>query len=132
MSNEISNTLALIAGIGMLLFGGGGVAAYIKQRRDSKSGVRQDNRADGDSLNARAIAIVESQFNFLVKPLQEKVTGLEESVTKLQLEIESTKSKYWKAVTHIRTLYAWIAKHMPADVETTIVPPPPVELAEDI
>lgn len=132
MPSTVSDWLAFIAAAGIFLFGGGGVIAWVKQRRDSKNGIKQESRADNDSLNAQAIAIVENQFNFLVKPLTEKVERLESQVKELTTEADSQRTKYWKAVTHIRTLYAWIAKHMPAEIETTIVPPPPVDLADDI
>lgn len=132
MPNGTSEWLLIVGALGMFLFGGGGVIAWLRQRRDSKDGVRQENRADIDSLNAQAIAIVENQFNFLVKPLMEKVTGLERQVEELKTLAESTRTKYWKAIAHIRTLYAYIANHMPADVEQTKVPAPPLDLADDI
>lgn len=132
MPNGFSDWLALVAGIGILLTGGGGVVAWMKQRRDAKNGIRQETRADEDSLNARAIAIVESQFTFLVKPLQEKVDELETKVKDLTTEVEAQKTKYWKAITHIRLLYSYIAKHMTNELETTPPPPPPAELAGDI
>ena len=132
MPSGLSDWLTILAAVGIFLTGGGGVVAFLKQRRDAKNGIRQESRADVDSLNARAVAIVESQFIFLVKPLQEKVTGLEQKVELLQTEVEAQKTKYWKAVTHIRNLYAYIAKHMTSELEKTPPPPPPAELAGDI
>ena len=130
--DEWSDWIGLVAAIGMLLFGGGGVVVIFKQRADAKNGIREQNRSDIDSLNARAVAIVENQFNFLVTPLKEEVTQLKAEVKELKTEAESTRTKYWKAITHIRTLYAYIAKHMPTDVVTTPVPAPPEDLANDI
>lgn len=132
MPNGVSDWLAIISVASIFLFGGGGVVAWMKQRRDSKNGVRQESRADNDSLNAQAIAIVENQFNYLVKPLTEKVDGLETKIKDLEAQVDKMTSKYWKAISFIRTLYAWIAKHMPSDVETTLVPAPPTELVDDI
>ena len=132
MPNGVSEWILIAGALSMLLFGGGGVVAWMKQRRDAKAGVRQENRADVDSLNAQAIAIVENQFNYLVKPLKEEVDKLKGEVKELRTEAENTRTKYWKAITHIRVLYSWIAKHMPAEVEVTMVPAPPEDLADDI
>jgi hypothetical protein len=132
MFDELSDWLALGAAVGMLLFGGGGVVAWRKQHADAKNGVRNENRADVDSLNARAVAIVETQFNFLIQPLQEEVAGLKTEVKSLRIEVESYKTMYWKAVTYIRQLTGWIARHMPMELEQTEIPTPPVELLKDI
>lgn len=131
MPNGVSDIAVIFTAVGVLLFGGGGVVAWVKQRRDSKNGVRQENRADVDSLNARAIAIVETQVEYLIKPLTEKVKGLETDVAILRTEVQNAKTKYWKAVNHIRNMYAWIAKNHSPDIAAT-VPPPPAELADDI
>lgn len=123
----------LVTGIITVAFGGGGIAALVKARSDVRNGVRDSSRQDTDSLNARAIAVVETQFNYLVKPLQDKVNGLESKVETLKVEIEDAKTKYWKAVSHIRTLYTWISRHIPVDLdESTAVPAPPADLAGDI
>lgn len=124
------NTTVLVLTIVVsALFGGGGVVAFLRARDDNKRGVRGDTRADTDSLSARAVAIVESQFTFLVKPLQDKVDGLETKVTHLQEEADKQRAKYWSAITYIRKLYGWIAYTHPNNVD---FPQPPEDLADDI
>lgn len=131
--NLLGDWLGYAAAIVALLFGGGGIAAYFKQRQDTKRGVHQETRADVDSLNARAIAIVESQFTYLVKPLQDKVGLLETNVKSLETELKTHRALYQSAVTHIRTLYTWIARHWPTDLpESTEIPRPPADLAADV
>lgn len=125
--------IAILTLVSTLLLGGGGVVAIYQARVGAKQGIREGNQKETDSLNARAIAIVETQFTFLVQPLQDKVVTLETRVQGLQTEIDTQRSKYWKAITHIRTLYSWIARHIPTDLdETTQVPAPPADLAGDI
>lgn len=115
--------------IAMGVFGGGGLVAYLKNRSDAKRGIHQETRADTDALNARAIAIVESQFQYLVKPLQDKVEGLETKVATLEIEAELQRNKYWGAIRYIRKLYAW-ASTQPVDRGT--MPQPSEDLAKDI
>lgn len=133
MPNSLSDWVAVVAAVAMILFGGGGIGAWLKQRHDQKNGVRQENRADVDSLNARAVAIVESQFNYLVKPLQDRIQSLTDDVTRLDTEVRLHRALYQSALELIRTLYAWIARHMPSDlVETTEIPKPPADLVNDL
>ena len=133
MPSSLADWVGVIAAAAMIFFGGGGIGAFIKQRHDSKNGVRQENRADVDSLNSRTVAILESQFNYLVKPLQDSVAGLRDDVTRLDQQVKMHRALYLSAIEHIRTLYAWIARHIPSDIsETTDVPKPPSELVEDL
>lgn len=110
-------------------FGGGGLVAFLKTRDDAKKGIRQESRADVDSLNARAVAIVESQFQYLVKPLQDKVDGLDKKVEYLSKEVEVQKNRYWTAIRLIRKLYTWITVNYP---DRNDVPQPSSDLAKDI
>lgn len=133
MPENLNEWVGLATAAALILFGGGGIAAWIKQRSDAKQGVRQENRGDTDSLNARAVAMLETQFNYLVKPLQDKVNGLEGDVIRLNEEVKAHAALYKIAVKHIKVLYNWIARHMPADIqEVAEVPAPPIELANDI
>jgi len=132
MPDEWNEWIALISGIAILIFGGGGVVAWIKQRSDARLGVRQENRSDTDSLNARAVAMLETQFNYLVKPLQDKVGGLETEVASLKEEVETHAALYKIAVKHIKVLYNWIARHMPSELDPTEIPAPPTELVNDL
>ena len=110
-------------------FGGGGIVAFIRSRDDAKKGIRQESRADIDSLNARAVAIVESQFQYLVKPLQDKVEGLEKRIESLSRDNEVQRNKYWQAIRFIRKLYTWISVHYPDRID---VPQPPAEISDDV
>lgn len=130
MPETFSDWLSIATVIGMVLFGGGGVIAWFKLREDSKKGVRQENRSDSDSLNAKAVAIVEMQFNYLVKPLQSELDSVRNKVEQLQMEVASHKARYDLAIAHIRKLYAWFAAHLPGTDK--VPPPPPIELAGDI
>lgn len=132
MPNELTSWASLISVLFLAIFGAGGLAAWIKQRSDAKNGVRQENRSDTDSLNARAVALVENQFNYLVKPLQQKVDGLEADVVRLNEEVKTHAARYQMAVKHIKVLYTWIARHMPNELDQTEIPAPPVELAADL
>lgn len=134
MLSEISDWLSVISVVGLILFGGGGLLAWFKYRSDRKQGVRQENRADVDSLNVRAVAMIETQFTYLVKPLKEEIEGLRLNVKDLEKEVKAHRALYQIAVTHIRALYAWISQHMPTDAIHKVpdVPPPPPELAEDL
>lgn len=132
MPDEWNEWVALISGIAILIFGGGGVVAWLKQRADAKQGVRQENRSDTDSLNARAVAMLETQFNYLVKPLQDKVGGLETEIASLKEEVKTHAALYKIAVNHIKVLYNWIARHVPSELDQTEIPAPPTELVNDL
>lgn len=112
-----------------VVFGGGGVAALIKARADRRKGVREDSRADVDSLNARAIAISQAQFDLLVTPLKNEVGELKTEVRELKTEVDNQKNKYWDAVTYIRSILVWLSRHFP---DRTDFPQPSSSLAEDI
>jgi hypothetical protein len=126
---DIGDWATIIGAVTLLLFGGGGVAAWLKQRQDNKNGVRQENRSDTDSLNARAVALVESQFNYLVKPLQEKLGHMEVELEKLRADLKVNQKLYRLAAEYIQVLLGWIALKLPDAHDR---PPIPVELAEDV
>jgi len=119
----------VILGVLTLVFGGGGIAALIKARADKRKGIREDSRADVDSLNARAIAISQAQFDLLVTPLKTEVVELKSEVKNLRAEVDAQKDKYWDAVTYIRAVLLWISRHFP---DRTDFPQPSANLAEDI
>ncbi len=133
MPESISDWIGTIAGIGMILFGGGGFLAWRKFHNDKKVGVQQETRADVDSFNARAVAMIETQFNFLVKPLQEELVRVNTKLELLQKEVQVHKDLYGAALLYIRVLYDWIARHLPkTDLEEDDVPRPPPTLADDL
>lgn len=126
---EGAGVAEIVIGILTILFGAGGVVAFYKARVDSRKGVREDSRADVDSLNARAIAISQAQFDLLVTPLKTEVGELKMEVKTLRDEVEAQKNKYWDAVTYIRAILLWISRHFP---DRTDFPQPSADLAEDI
>lgn len=132
MPESISDWVIIIGAIGLFVFGGGGVIAWFRLRDDSRKGVRQENRSDSDALNAQAVALVETQFNYLVKPLQIELQAVRDEVARLNTEVRAHRAMYDLAVTHIRTLYNWIKKHMTAEMELSPPPAPPVELLGDL
>lgn len=116
----------------MGLAGGGGIVAWFRLRHDKRIGVAQQEVAEDDALSNRWKAIIEAQTKSLLEPMQTRLRDVEGKVTDLEGQLGESKRKYWSAITHIRTLYNWIARHMPDDIEQTQVPAPPVALAEDI
>ena len=126
---EWSDWVAVVGAIGLFLFGGGGLVAWLRLRDDSKKGVRQDNRSDSDALNAQAVALVENQFNYLVKPLQDELGRVNVKVKELETEVKTRKAKYTLSIAHFVALYAWIKTHVPGE---KLPPPPPDLLAEDL
>jgi len=115
-----------------MVFGGGGIAAWVKVRYDKRLGVAQQETAEHDSLASRWRAIIETQTKALLEPMTLRIGTLEGKVSTLESELAASRRKYWIAISHVRTLYAWISRHMPEDVEQTQVPAPPATLVDDI
>lgn len=133
MEAEFAGWLPWVASLGTLLLGGGGVAAWYRIRVDKKLGVSTENRADSDSLNAQAVAMIETQFTYLVKPLKEEITSLRDDVKRLKEESRIREALYRIAIRHIEDLYRWIVRHMPIDVqESTETPKLPTELSGEV
>lgn len=121
-------TLAIVS----LLVGSGGIGALWKIRHDRRAGVAQQELAEDDSVAIRWRAIIETQTKSLLEPMQKRLAEVEEEVRSVKVELADSRRKYWSAISHIRTLYTWISRHLPPDVETTQIPEPPATLAEDI
>lgn len=115
-----------------LLLGGGGIAALFKVRHDKRIGVAQQETAEDDALSNRWKAIIETQTKVLLEPMRTELGEVKAEVRALRVDLETSRRKYWSAISHIRTLYTWISRHMPPDIETTQIPEPPATLAEDI
>lgn len=128
-SNDwLAPTVSILA----LLLGGGGIGAIWKARHDAKQGVAQQEVAEDDALSNRWRAIIETQTKSLLEPMQKRLGEVETEVATLKVELETSRRKYWSAISFIRTLYTWISRHLPPDIETTQIPEPPATLAEDI
>lgn len=124
----LTPTIAILT----LILGGGGIAALLKVRHDKRMGVAQQEAAEDDALSNRWKAIIEAQTASLLEPMTRRLVTLEEKVGTLESDLALSRRKYWSAISHIRTLYNWIARHLPEDVSQTQVPAPPATLAEDI
>lgn len=79
-------------------------------------------------------AIVQAQTEALVQPLREEIAALRGEVQLLRVEtttlreqVETHRTRYWRAITYIRALLAW-ARHP----SSSDAPSPPAELAVDI
>lgn len=118
--------------VATLLLGSGGVVAWRRLTHDRRIGVAQQETAEDDALSNRWKLIIEAQTKSLLEPLQTRLRDVEAKVGDLETELAASRKKYWSAVAYIRTLYNWIARHLPEDIEQTQVPAPPATLAEDI
>lgn len=124
----LAPTIALVT----FLLGGGGIVAWVKVINDRRMGVAQRETAEHDSLSSRWRAIIETQTKALLEPMTARIGSLEEKVDGLEAELEASRRKYWIAISHLRTLYTWISRHMPDDIEQTQIPAPPATLVDDI
>ena len=121
---------AIISALVTALLGTGGIAAWKKARDDRKKGIDDGVRADFDAVNARALAMLDAQVAHLITPLTARLEELEREIETLTKKFEDQKSKYWKAIIHIRHLDTWISKHLPDQSDGK--PGVPTELIEDI
>jgi hypothetical protein len=132
MNDAVAPWLPVLIAIVTGLLGSGGVAAWMKQRHDKKVGIASLEAAEDEALANRWRAIIETQTKALLEPMQKRLADVEAEVTTLKVELEGARRKYWSAISYIRTLLTWIARHMPDDVEQTQVPSPPTTVVEDI
>ena len=115
-----------------LLFGAGGIVAWRRLSHDKKIGVAQQEAAEDDALANRWKQIIDAQTATLLEPMTRRLVVLEEKVSTLEGELEASRRKYWSAVSYIRILLTWIARHLPPDIEQTAIPTPPANVTEDI
>lgn len=126
-----SPVFTFIVGIATVLFGAGGIVAWRRLTHDKKIDVAQTEIAEDDAIVARWQNIIESQTKNLLEPLQVRLRDVEGKVAALEEELALSRRKYWSAISYIRTLLTWIAKHMD-NLEHTEVPTPPTSVVEDI
>jgi hypothetical protein len=115
-----------------LLAGTGGFVAWRRLAHDKKMGVAQQEVAEDDALAKRWQAIIEAQTKALLEPMTLRLKDVEDKVKLLEGELEASRRKYWSAVSYIRILLTWIARHMPDNIEATSIPTPPANVTEDI
>lgn len=126
-----SPLFTFIVGVATVLFGAGGIVAWRRLTHDKRIDVAQQEIAEDDALVARWQSIIESQTKNLLEPLQVRLRDVEGKVAALEEELAASRRKYWSAISYIRTLLTWIAKHMDS-VDDTQVPNPPANVVEDI
>ena len=114
------------------LFGSGGIAALIKSRHDRNMGIAQQELSEDIASDSRWERLIEVQTKSLLEPLQKRLVEVEGKVESLENELAASRRKYWMAVSYIRQLLIWIAKHLPDDLEDTRVPDAPNTIIEDI
>lgn len=102
---------------------------------------RRRYRADAHLIEAQALATeeetkdvhwerqVRTLTEHIIEPLREEVGGLRAEVRQLRAEVDVVRTRYWRAITHIRTLIAWAGAlgHSPDEL-----PPSPPEISADI
>lgn len=123
------------AAVVTVLFGSGGVIAWLRYRYDRRIGVAQQETAEDDALANRWKAIIQTQTESLLEPMQKELTTakndlaeMKRDMQSIRVELEMRTRKYWSAIMHIRTMYTWIARQMPE----AQVPEPPTIIAEDV
>ncbi len=123
--------LGYIITLALGVLGTGGVSALLKVRADKRLGIAQQELAEDDAFAAQWKSIIETQTESLLNPLKARLSEVEAEVATLKAELETSRKKYWSAVSYIRSLLLWIGRNIPHDVEATL-PQAPANLAEDI
>lgn len=107
-----------------------GISAILRVRSQSHR-----DEAEGEAVLAAARTdewdrLVQRIYDTQVKPLEDRVDGLEAKVVRMDEEIQTWRSRYWSAIEHIRRLTLWITRHMPDGIPAP--PTPPATIADDI
>lgn len=131
-SGGISPWMPVVIAVVTGLLGSGGVAAWLKIRHDKRIGVASQEVAEEEALSNRWRAIIETQTKALLEPMQKRLADVEVELALMKQELEASRRKYWSAISYIRTLLTWIARHIDSDIENTEVPKPPTNVVEDI
>lgn len=131
MFDEWSPLFTFVATVVVGLFGAGGIVAWGRLRHDKKIDVAQQEVSEDDALAARWQNIIEAQTKNLLEPLQIRLKEVESKVAALESELAASRRKYWSAISYIRTLLTWIARHID-NIDDTEVPTPPAIVNEDI
>ena len=121
--------VALIA-VPASLLGGGGIAGIITARSLKKQGIKQEDRADDNSVSNQAQELVKTQFEMLVKPLREEVSRLTSKMAEMEAKYDATQHRYWVAIKYLRELRHWIEVNVPDRKHD--LPQPAEELNEDL
>lgn len=131
--------------VGALVSGSifGGIAALlvaIPQIRKIRSEARKsdvdaavaEDRADDEHW----AAIIQTQAEAVVRPLREeldrvsaKAAALEQRLDRMQADFDTLRTRYWRAISHIRSLMTWIHRH---HTDPDSLPSAPAEISADI
>lgn len=100
------------------------------RRADVDATVAEDSAED-----AHWRALLQAQVELVVQPLREEIARLGREVeaaradaAAARAEVTQHRTRYWRAITYIRTLLSLLARHAPH----AIVPAPPPEISTDI
>jgi hypothetical protein len=127
--------VAVISIVTTLITGGLGAGGFVAWRRlnhDKKIGVAAQEVVEEDSEAARWRSIIETQTNSLLEPMRRQLAEHATKIQQLEQELATSKRKYWLAIAYIRQLLAWLNRHLPDDMEDTVVPEAHALLADDI
>lgn len=127
-----------------VLIGGGGfagVAAVYRAVADRSQGVSSHELAEDEAISARWKSIIDTQVEALIKPLKDELSRIKsensEAMASMKQEQETMRTdlrnihaKYWRAISHIRSLLLWISRNAPG-VDTSL-PQPAEEIMKDI
>lgn len=128
----LASLLTALLGAGGLGSLGAAAGAWWQRRR---------YRADARLVEAQALATEEETKDahwerqvriltgHIIEPLRAEVGGLRAEVRQLRAEVDVVRTRYWRAITHIRTLIAWAGALGHSSEE---LPPPPPEIGADI
>ena len=122
--------LTAVGSLAGVVLGGTGLGVIIR--------ARAQNRRDHDEGSAVARAahtdewdrLVQRIYDTQVRPLEERMAGLEQKVIRMDEEIQTWRSRYWSAIEHVRRLTLWITRHMPDGIPAP--PVPPATIADDL
>lgn len=134
--NPASPLFAVLSIGGSIVTIAGGLIVWIKVGPEIRKLSADARKVDVDAAvaedaadDAHWKAIIAAQTEALVQPLREEVVQLRGDVASLRSEVELVRTRYWRAIAHIRGLLTWIHRTHP---DSPGLPIPPAEIAADI
>lgn len=118
---------------------GSGTAVYVTWR-NRKIPTEQHELAENAADDAHWQAMLTTQIETVVKPLNESMAKMGADHAALKLEVadlrqrlESERTRFWGLINHVRQVKLWIIRHVPAEVYHQYpLPIPSEELSADI
>lgn len=134
--NELATLIASITGV-LGILGGGTIMQLVNLRHTRRQDDAKQAVSEDDALAKRWEAIVRTQTEALIEPLQKQITDLGQKVEHLESQLDAARreasaerSKYWKAIGYARTLRALIDRFL--DPTSVTVPEAPADIIKDI